>query len=237
MPKPFVERTAPERTFRHHLDAREDLRSDFVWRCGYCLTPEVLAEGQGFQVDHYHPSRGAAPNNDYDNLFWSCEVCNALKSGTTSETPYEPDKQAFMRVDCDQPRDHFTQQPSGHLNAKTQVGHFTASHLDFDDRTWLARLRKEIADLVGEQNAYARRFHDLEAFKLDRVPRPSRAQACALQQNLLNFAKRRKAGALLESDASAGVAHALERLVFESGALTEKVQRRHKHKTRRKRKR
>jgi hypothetical protein len=55
------------------------LRDEFAFRCVFCLLRERWVTG-GFHLDHFqpvahHPDRAT----DYDNLLYSCAVCNTTK--------------------------------------------------------------------------------------------------------------------------------------------------------------
>ena len=56
--------------------------NEFTFRCVYCLVRERWHKGQfGFQVDHVVPkSKAPLRALDYDNLVYSCETCNEMKS-------------------------------------------------------------------------------------------------------------------------------------------------------------
>lgn len=63
------------------------LRDEFTFRCVYCLRREVWEPGQsGFDIDHLIPvARSGESELQYDNLLYSCRVCNSVKS--VSELP------------------------------------------------------------------------------------------------------------------------------------------------------
>ena len=57
------------------------VRDDFTFRCAYCLRRERWEPGRtGFELDHLIPV-ATAPERAllYDNLIYTCGVCNAVK--------------------------------------------------------------------------------------------------------------------------------------------------------------
>lgn len=67
--------SVPVRKGQHYRSASvvEALRRDFNNRCAYCMTHEVHAGGErAMEIDHFH----ANGDNSYENLLWSCKVCN-----------------------------------------------------------------------------------------------------------------------------------------------------------------
>jgi hypothetical protein len=76
---------------RHHPTRARDvrkyrdcLRLDFGFECGYCLAREAeVGPGDpfgGYQIDHFRP-RSLFKNRQhvYDNLVWTCTLCNRAK--------------------------------------------------------------------------------------------------------------------------------------------------------------
>jgi hypothetical protein len=66
---------------------RDCLRLDFGFECGYCLARETevgpVDPYGGFQIDHFRP-RSLFKNRQhmYDNLVWTCTLCNRAKGDT-----------------------------------------------------------------------------------------------------------------------------------------------------------
>src|SRR5579862_6994237 len=59
------------------------LRSDFVFRCGYCNDPDRYRI-RSFTIDHFVPRNPdgwthTIPDNHYYNLVYSCRHCNSAK--------------------------------------------------------------------------------------------------------------------------------------------------------------
>lgn len=57
------------------------LRDEFTFRCVYCLRRERWEPGQtGFEIDHLVPiTKSPELALDYDNLLYTCDVCNSVK--------------------------------------------------------------------------------------------------------------------------------------------------------------
>ncbi|MGD6994026.1 HNH endonuclease [Sutcliffiella horikoshii] len=61
------------------------LRIDFNYECAYCITHEAesIYGFKSFEIDHFKP-RSKFPNDPnidkYDNLYYSCHICNGEKS-------------------------------------------------------------------------------------------------------------------------------------------------------------
>jgi 5-methylcytosine-specific restriction endonuclease McrA len=77
-------RSIPEYSYRDYTRYRKLLRSDFQFRCAYCLTLETHIGGEAnFTIDHYRPRRGRFARPDleavYSNLYWICRECNENK--------------------------------------------------------------------------------------------------------------------------------------------------------------
>ena len=77
---PLVVRSShgPVSNYREYI---EILREDFFYLCAYCTLMEAEAQGIRFEIDHYEPvSARPELKNDYNNLMYSCEICNGRKS-------------------------------------------------------------------------------------------------------------------------------------------------------------
>ena len=59
-------------------ELRERVRRQAQYRCGYCLTSEVLI-GAYMQIDHIVPE-SLGGSNEESNLWLACSTCNAHKS-------------------------------------------------------------------------------------------------------------------------------------------------------------
>lgn len=70
------------RGYRAAAEFREFLRDEFLFRCVYCLEREQWGNHLGhFHIEHFVPvARRPDALLEYDNLLYSCQACNLLKS-------------------------------------------------------------------------------------------------------------------------------------------------------------
>lgn len=67
-------------TCSDYHDYLPELREDFQHMCGYCGKIEAITKN-AFEIDHFIPKKYAKEKeNDYNNLVYSCYVCNRKKS-------------------------------------------------------------------------------------------------------------------------------------------------------------
>jgi 5-methylcytosine-specific restriction endonuclease McrA len=71
-----------------YSEYKETLREDFIYACAYCTITEFEAQGIRMTIDHYEPQT-ARPEltNEYDNLMYCCDDCNALKGNRCPPQP------------------------------------------------------------------------------------------------------------------------------------------------------
>lgn len=170
--KGVVKRSSPIQK-NNYLAYRPELRADFWYSCAYCSMTEVESRGVGFEIDHYLPREHfPAKANEYQNLNWSCSVCNKMK------TDYFPNEKALekgyviIRPDEDDPRDHFELQ-SDHLVHKTVTGEFNEKKLRLN-RQALRKLRELRARLYESQKYTAFGISQLLSINLDTLDRENR---------------------------------------------------------------
>lgn len=132
---------SPVEAKANYLNYRETLRFDFWYSCAYCSISEVEAGGIGFQIDHYWPTTYKPKlKNDYNNLMWSCQICNRYKSGYYPEEDGLSKGNVILRPDEEDPREHLKLEKYS-LESKTHKGEFNIHFLDLN-RLQLRRLRK-----------------------------------------------------------------------------------------------
>jgi len=110
----------------HHSAHREDLRSDFKERCGYCNDWDYYKKTY-YEIDHFIPEfvLKTISNTDYRNLVYACRSCNNSKR---AKWPSGDEKIAIVNdqgfVDpCDTQYDtHFERDDVGNIVALTNVG-------------------------------------------------------------------------------------------------------------------
>lgn len=85
-------RTAAEPKNSYRL-YREQLKTDFNNRCGYCDAPDDVLWARGpYHIDHFAPhSKFSDLKETYGNLVYACPFCNRAKSdkwhGECADTP------------------------------------------------------------------------------------------------------------------------------------------------------
>jgi hypothetical protein len=110
-------------TYRAYKDW---LRDEFTFRCVYCLSRErwYLNGSDSFAVEHSVPqSRAPDLALSYDNLLYSCNRCNSLK--TDLEGVLDP---------CSEPMfQHVAVRPDGTIEAFTILGAELVDAVDLND--------------------------------------------------------------------------------------------------------
>ena len=138
--------------FRHSSNVPEQveyeayrpyLRQDFEFRCAYCLRHEFFfGGGEAGEIDHFRP-RYLFPDlvNEYENLYWSCRKCNAVKGGKwPSETQMEQGLR-FLNPCLEDHEDHWQTHADGTLTAQTPIGRYTIRQIRLD-RPTLTQFRR-----------------------------------------------------------------------------------------------
>lgn len=131
--KPFRTLT-PRRTctskYREYRKYKEDLRSDFGNRCGYCDDIDYLCGGiKGFHIDHFRPRVPFAHLlNEYRNLVYACPYCNGSKSNDwpsgVENIAVLADGRGYLDP-CDDILDtHFERYDHGRIRPKTPTGKY-----------------------------------------------------------------------------------------------------------------
>lgn len=162
--------------FEKYGDYRPYLRNDFYHSCGYCTLSECEAQGLAFEIDHYEPvSARPELENDYNNLIYSCDECNSLKSDLTPSQAARAQGYEIFRPDAHAWEEHFS--PSGtRLIHLSNVGEFTTEALDLN-RQSLRRLR-DVRDRLHACDALvAGGILALRHFRIDQLPPSIRMHA------------------------------------------------------------
>ncbi len=116
------------------------LRDEFCFRCVYCLSRELWEPNgsDAFGVEHIAP-RAVAPERtgDYDNLLYSCLMCNACRGA--EPLPFDPSAIALAM--------HLRIRDDGTVEALTRQGRLLCDlcHLN---RPALVQFRVYLLDLV-----------------------------------------------------------------------------------------
>jgi hypothetical protein len=88
--EPHARRHGP--TYTDYTLYKPWLRDEFQFRCVYCMFRERWERGgwRRYHIDHLIP-QSVDPSliNEYENLVYSCDICNQYKSGATMPSPCE----------------------------------------------------------------------------------------------------------------------------------------------------
>jgi hypothetical protein len=144
---------------------------------------EAEAQGIRMVIDHYEP-REAQPGlvNDYSNLMYSCDECNARKGDRCPPPAARTKGLRFFRPDQDAHQDHFA--PSGiQLDAKTPTGDYTIDTLDLN-RGMLRKMRHLRQRLTKCDRLVAEGVLALRKFHIDLLPPHIKASAARAIKNL-----------------------------------------------------
>lgn len=109
------------------------LKTEFDAICVYCRMPDFLSEVNSYAVEHYRP-KTLFPEleTEYLNLFYSCCICNNLKSS------FWPDKNdeslgRFIPNPCDYVmHNHLRSQTEGTVKPHSLAGVWTIGLLDLN---------------------------------------------------------------------------------------------------------
>lgn len=149
---------------------RDFIRFDFYYACAYCAITEIEAAGIGFQIDHYYPIE-ASPQlaSNYDNLMWSCQICNRYKSNFNPDEEDVRSGYVIIKIDKCDPREHLEADADGvTVKGKTKTGEFNIQLLDLN-RKQLRRLREYRKRLSDATNYIIFGVHELVSLELDKV--------------------------------------------------------------------
>lgn len=114
-------------TCSDYHDYLPELREDFQHMCGYCGKIEAITKN-AFEIDHFIPKKYAKEKeNDYNNLVYSCYVCNRKES---DKWPSKDSKIQFVDskgiVDpaSDDYDSHVERRENGEIYGKSEVGKY-----------------------------------------------------------------------------------------------------------------
>lgn len=119
-------------------DYLPELREDFYYMCGYCGKTESATKN-AFEIDHFIPLKYAKNLvNDYNNLVYSCYVCNRKKSSKwpseNVEIQFKDDK-GFVDPASIEYDKHMERTKDGIIRGKTKVGEYMINEaFEFDIR-------------------------------------------------------------------------------------------------------
>lgn len=111
----------------HYGRYKECLREDFGYICGYCGKSELVTKNT-FEIDHFIPQRLAPEKeNEYENLVYSCYVCNRKKSGkwiSEDKTIQFVDGRGFVDPATDEYDKNIERDAQGNLIGITEAGKY-----------------------------------------------------------------------------------------------------------------
>ena len=170
----------PGRPYRNY---RQPLREDFWWSCAYCSITEMEASGIAFEIDHYLPQSHGGSDN-YDNLMYSCDICNRKKSSWLSDSTARSLGIHVIRVDEEDPRDHIGLGDNGiSLLPKTKTGEHNIRLFDLDGRR-MSIVREKRACLAVSHDTILHGLRTLRGINIDMIPKKQRADLCRHRQDL-----------------------------------------------------
>jgi len=176
----------------HHRNTyheyREDLREESWYSCCYCSRAETEAFGIGFEIDHYLCQKKYPEKiNDYDNLFWSCAICNKLKKDMPTE---QAQKQGYMVFKPDEHyfEDHFELKDAELLPKDDFIGKYTVLLLDLNSLN-LKRLRRIRERLYETKEAILVGIRALKGKRIDQLRKEVRAKYIRTVSSLENRTK------------------------------------------------
>jgi hypothetical protein len=114
------------------LPLRRAIAREARYRCGYCLSPELLS-GLPLTIDHLIPL-SVGGSNEPENLWLACRSCNESKGNRTVGI----DRETGMTVPLFNPRtqswyEHFQWDENGtHILGLTPIGRVTVTMLNLN---------------------------------------------------------------------------------------------------------
>lgn len=139
-----------------YADYREDLRTDFNGRCGYCDDSDAYCDPICFHIDHFAPkSRFAALETAYGNLVYACRFCNMRKSNhwVGSDPTASNDGERGFVDPCEHSYDdHLERSAEGAIVSKTVLGQYMSRrlslHLVRHQVLWNSRRARRLRDEI-----------------------------------------------------------------------------------------
>lgn len=165
-----------------YANYREYLRFDFFFSCAYCNIAETEAQGVGFQIDHFVPQVHGG-TNDYDNLMWSCQICNRAKSAIW---PNDEERDAgfrYIRPDLENPIDHYALSESWLISTSTP-GEFTVEVL-FLNRPMMRLVREARAKMQKASETIIGGLQQLGRVRVDHLKADARTRFLASKERAL----------------------------------------------------
>lgn len=152
--KPNRSAVVPKAKYQEY---REDLKTDFNSRCGYCDDADQYADKSCFHIDHFAPkSQFPDLELEYNNLVYSCRFCNIHKSyhwiGSDAAVPNDGNT-GFIDPCCDTYSVNVLRDNHGKIYGDTNLGKYIVKrlhlHLLRHQYLWQARRLRELRDEAG----------------------------------------------------------------------------------------
>ncbi len=129
----FARRQPPPPPSEDYQVYRPLIREDFCECCAYCLLHELLASGaDNFELDHFKPKsdkRFKALSSTYDNICYSCHVCNHYKGRTWPSDELISLGYRFLDPCSDSFSSHFREESGGDWTALSKPAEYSAARL------------------------------------------------------------------------------------------------------------
>lgn len=126
------------------VECKQALRIEARYQCVYCSIKEAHFGGvRNFHVEHYRPKKKFPEfENDYENLFFSCPICNSFKN---DDWPADPDEQLLTCHYPDPKQIDYGKilivDPDSRISSKNVAGRYVIERLHLN-RAQLILLRK-----------------------------------------------------------------------------------------------
>ena len=122
------------RKVNKYNDHKDDLKKDFLDRCGYCNSIDTWRLAP-FEIDHFVPKKylKKISETDYSNLVYSCRSCNNAKRAnwpTKDENRHNHNNEGFIDPCEDDYGDQFDREKNGRIIPLSPLG------------TWMYRIMK-----------------------------------------------------------------------------------------------
>ena len=121
----------------NYHDYLPDLQEDFYHMCGYCGKTEDVTRN-AFEIDHFVPQKyDESRKNDYNNLVYSCYVCNRKKASiwpSKNAGVQFSGNQGFIDPATEDYDKHLERDEKGAIHGKTEIGRYMEKVFAFDLR-------------------------------------------------------------------------------------------------------
>jgi len=157
-----IRRTNPS-SQSNYTRYRDELRSDFNCRCGYCHTHDFFRSTY-YEIDHFVPKTiiKTIAKSDYSNLVYSCRSCNNSKRNkwpSNNEAIHNDGKIGFIDPCNEEYSKQFLRNEDGSIIPITELGCWMFKNLNLGNPshriTWkLDELKSIIEELYSLRDSY-----------------------------------------------------------------------------------